>query len=105
MAGRIDSSGEIETILHDTIPQGAIEVGDKVLLIFRSRDEPDYPINVQIHSPSGAKILERVLRELPTGMPQSAPPIDFVPMAKGTYTITVREVRGTQRGHATLQVG
>jgi hypothetical protein len=105
MAGRIDSSGEIETLLHDTIPQGTIEVGDKLLIVFRARDEPEYPIAIQIHSPSGARILERVLRELPTGMPQSAPPIDFVPMAKGDYTIEVREVRGPQRGLATLKVG
>jgi hypothetical protein len=38
-------------------------------------------------------------------MPQSAPPIDFVPMAKGDYVIDVREVRGTQRGRATLKIG
>jgi hypothetical protein len=105
MGGRIDSSGEIETIFHDTIPQRPIEVGDRLLLVFRARDEPEYPINVQIHSPSGSKILERVLRELPTGMPQSAPPIDFVPSAKGDYIVDIREVRGTQRGHAVLKVG
>jgi hypothetical protein len=41
MVGRIDSSGEIETILHDSIPQGKIEIGDRVLLVFRARDEPE----------------------------------------------------------------
>jgi hypothetical protein len=105
MARLIDSSGEIETQFHDTIPQRPIEVGDKLLIVFRPRDEPEYPISVQIHSPSGSKIVERLLRELPTNMPQSAPAIDFVVSAKGTYTIDVREVRGKQRGQATIKVG
>lgn len=106
MAGRIDSSGEIETLLHDSIgPHRAINVGDKVLLVFRALDEPEYPVGVTIHAPSGQKILERVLRELPTNTAQSAPPVEFVPSAKGNYAIVVRELRGTQRGEATLKVG
>ena len=106
MAGRIDSSGEIETQLHDSIgPHGKIDVGDRVLLVFSARDEPDYPVAVVIQSPSGQKILDRVLRELPTGGPQSATPIEFVPAARGSYSIEIREVRGTQRGTAVLKVG
>ena len=105
MARLIESSGEIETLFHDTIPQRPIELGDRLLIVFRARDEPDYPINVLVHSPGGAKIVERVLRDLPTNMPQSAPPIDFIVSAMGTYTIDVRELRGKQRGHATIKVG
>lgn len=106
MAGRIDSSGEIETLLHNSGGQsGHIEVGDRVALVFRSRDEPDASVGVTITSPSGQKILDRVVRELPTGQPQSAPPIEFVPATKGSYVIEVRETRGKQRGTATLKVG
>ena len=36
---------------------------------------------------------------------QSAPPVEFVPAAKGIYQIEVRELLGKQRGTATLQVG
>ncbi len=104
MAGRIDSSGEIETLLHDSMAQ-AIDVGDRVALVFRPRDEPESSVSVIIISPSGQKILDRVVRELPTGRPQSAPPIEFIPAAKGAYTIEVREIRGKQRGAATLKVG
>ncbi len=106
MAGRIDSSGEIETLLHDSIgPHGAIGVGDRVALVFRPRDEPESSVGVTITSPSGQKILDRVLRELPTGRPQSAAPVEFVPAAPGNYVIEVRETRGKQRGSATLKVG
>ena len=104
MAGRIDSSGEIETLLHDSMGQ-TIGVGDRVAFVFRSRDEPDSAVSVIVTSPSGQKIVDRVVRELPTGRPQSAPPVEFIPAVSGTYTIDVREVRGKQRGTATLKVG
>jgi hypothetical protein len=105
MSARIDSTGEIETLFHDTILQRAAEVGDRLAIVFRTQSEPEGSVSVNIFSPSGAKILERVLRDLPTGMPQSAPPVEFVPSARGNYTVEVREVRGSQRGHATITVG
>lgn len=103
MSVRIDSTGEIETLFHDTILRSA-EVGDRLLIVFRTQTDPEGSVSVTIHSPSGSKIVERVLRELPTGLPQSAAPVEFVPSAKGDYTVEVREVRGPQRGHATIKV-
>jgi hypothetical protein len=44
------------------------------------------------------------LRELPTGKPQSAPPVEFIPSQKGEYQVEVKELRGKQRGQATLTV-
>ncbi|MFO0619649.1 MAG: hypothetical protein U0414_44105 [Polyangiaceae bacterium] len=105
MSARIDSSGEIETLFHDSILQRNAEVGDRLAIVFRTQSDVDGSFSVNIFSPSGAKILERVLRDLPTGMPQSAPPVEFVPSSKGDYTVEVRVVRGTQRGHATIKVG
>lgn len=98
----IDSSGEIETMLHGDFN---LVVGDRVALVFHAIDDPLPPIEVVIQSPAGQKILERVLRELPTGLPQSAPPVEFVPSAKGIYQIQVKELRGKQRGNATLRIG
>jgi hypothetical protein len=105
MSARIDSSGEIETLFHDATTQRNLEVGDRLAIVFRARDEPEGSVSINIFSPSGSKILERVLRDLPTGMPQSAPPVEFVPSTRGDYTIEIREVRGSQRGHATIRVG
>ena len=101
MAGRIDSHGDIEITLHG---DGTVGVGERILLVFRPIDDPEPPIGVVIQSPQGQKIVDRVLRELPTGRPQSAPPVEFVPSVRGTYTIEVKELRGKQRGNATLKV-
>ena len=102
MAGRIDSHGEIETMVYGDAAAG---VGDRVYLVFRAIDDPEPPIGVTIQSPNGQKILDRVLRELPTGLPQSAPPVEFVPASKGIYHIEVKELQGKQRGTAALRVG
>jgi len=103
MARNIESQGEIETLLHGDGQY--ITVGDKVAIVFHAIDDPDPPIEVVINSPAGQRILQRVLQELPTGLPQSAPPVVFVPLAKGEYQIEVRELRGKQRGTATLRIG
>lgn len=80
-------------------------IGDRVALVFHAIDDPVPPIEVVIQSPAGLKIVQRVLGELPTGLPQSAPPVEFVPSSKGLYQIQVKELRGKQRGTATLLVG
>jgi len=103
MPRRIDSHGDIETMLL----RGDVNlsIGDKIALVFHAIDDPVPPIEVVIQSPAGTTIVERVLRELPTGLPQSAPPVEFVPAANGVYQIEVKELRGKQRGTATLRVG
>ena len=102
MPARIEAHGEIETVIQG---DGSARIGDRVLLVFRAIDDPEPPIGIIIQSPSGQKILEKVLRELPTGLPQSAPPVEFVPAANGLYHIEVKELRGKQRGTAVLRVG
>jgi len=45
-----------------------------------------------------------VLRELPTGMPQSAPPITFTVSGAGDYKIEIKQLYGKQKGDAVLRV-
>ena len=45
--------------------------------VFRVLDDSEPPYTVRIKAPDGMIILERVLRDLPTGRPQSAPPVQF----------------------------
>lgn len=104
MPSRIDSHGEIDTFFYGDQRQMAVGVGDRFQLVFRAIDSPTPPIGIVIQSPNGQKIVDRVLRELPTGQPQSAPPVEFIPSQKGNYQIEVKELRGKQRGTATLSV-
>lgn len=101
MARTVDHTGDIETI-SQTDP---VTAGDTVKLVFRSDDEPSPPFTVRVKSPSGKVIVERVLRELPTGKPQSAPPISFTVSASGDYKIEIVQLYGKTRGDAVLHVG
>lgn len=78
--------------------------GETVRLVFRSDDDAAPPFTVKIKAPSGKIIVERVLRELPTGKPQSAPPISFTASSPGDYKIEVTQLYGKQRGDAVLHV-
>ena len=100
MAQSVESSGDIETVCK----ADPIRVGDSVGLVFRAYDEATPPFTVRIKSPSGQTIVERVLRELPTGKPQSAPPVEFTASAPGNYAIEIWQLYGKQRGKATLHV-
>jgi hypothetical protein len=95
-----DNVGEIETI-SKTDPA---RVGDLVRLVFRTDDDADPPFTVKIKSPTGKVIIERVLRDLPTGKPQSAPPVEFTVSAVGPYKIEISQLHGKQRGTAVLNV-
>jgi hypothetical protein len=96
----IEYSGDIETFsLADEV-----KVGDRVLLVFRADESADPPFNIRIREPDGRVILERVLRELPTGKPQSAPPVQFNTTAEGEYKIEIWQLYGKDRGEATLRV-
>ena len=101
MARTIESSGDIETICK-TDP---LKVGDTAELVFRADDEATPPFNLRIKSPSGKTIIERVLRDLPTGMPQSAPPVSFTVSMAGEYKIDIKQLYGKQKGDAVLRVG
>ena len=96
----VDNLGDIETICQ-TDP---IRLGESVSIVFRADDEATPPFNLRIRAPSGKIIIERVLRDLPTGKPQSAPPVTFMAAAAGAYKIEIKQLYGKQRGEATLHV-
>ena len=100
MPATVENSGDIETF-SQTSP---VTVGDTVKLVFRAYDEATPPFNIKIRAPSGKIIIERVLRELPTGKPQSAPPIEFSASAAGDYKIEIKQLYGKQKGEAVLHV-
>ncbi len=82
----------------------AVTVGDRLSLVFTPGDGANAPYSLKIFSPSGANILDTILRDLPTGLPQSPPPIEFVVSAKGVYQVVISELRGRQRGVAKVRV-
>jgi hypothetical protein len=113
MSGPIESSGDIEIFCHTggstrrgSVPFfDAIEVGDRLSLVFIPNDGSNPPYALKIFSPSGGILLDTLVRDLPTGGPQSPPPVEFVVSSKGTYRVEIREVRGRQRGEAKVRVG
>jgi hypothetical protein len=100
VARTIDSGGDIETICK-TDPAKA---GEEVKLVFRAEEDIDPPFTLKIKSPAGKIIVERVIRDLPTGKPQSAPPVAFTPSASGEYRIEIKQIQGKLRGEAVLHV-
>jgi hypothetical protein len=112
MPAKIESSGEIEIVCF---PAGGVtrsyvpvfdnvSVGDRLSLIFAANDDASGPFTLKITSPSGATIVDSIVRDLPTSTPQSPPPIEFVVSAKGPYKVEIREVRGRQRGEARVSI-
>jgi hypothetical protein len=100
VARTIESSGDIETICK-TDPAKA---GEEIKLIFRAEEDADPPFTLKIKSPSGKVIVERVIRDLPTGKPQSAPPVTFTASAGGEYRVEIKQLNGKQKGDAVLRV-
>jgi len=96
----VDNTGDIETVCQ-TAPT---MVGDPIRLIFRAYEEATPPFNIKIRAPSGKVIIERVLRDLPTAQPQSAPAIEFIASAPGEYKIEIKQLYGKQKGDAVLHV-
>jgi hypothetical protein len=94
----IESSGNIETIASAS----TFKVGEGVSLVFRTLDESEPPFTVRIKAPDGKVILERVLRDLPTGKPQSAPPVQFKLDLEGEYRVEIWQLYGKGRGQALL---
>jgi hypothetical protein len=96
----IEISGTIETICGVS----SLTVGDTVKLVFRALDDSEPPYTCKVTSPAGKVIVERVLRDLPTGKPQSAPPVTFVVAQSGPYKVDVWQLYGKSKGQATLHV-
>lgn len=112
MSALIELSGEIEIFCY---PSGAgtrasvpffdsVTIGDRLSLVFTAGDGTSAPYALKIFSPAGTNILDSILRDLPTGTPQSPPPVEFVVSAKGVYRVEIREMRGRQRGEAKVRV-
>jgi len=113
MPSHIESSGDIEVFcypagsaaLRTSVPYfDSVSVGDRMSLVFGSSGDTNPPYALKIVSPSGKTIMETILRDMPTGMPQSPPPVDFVVSVKGIYKIEIRELKGSQSGEAKLKV-
>jgi len=100
MAATIETHGEIEIICQTLAELSANKVAK---LVFRSWEGADPPYQIKVYSPSGNLILERVVRELPTGEPQSPPPISFLVQA-GKYSITIQQITGSVGGQASIDV-
>jgi hypothetical protein len=96
----IDSSGNIETICRAS----TFKVGDQISLVFRVLDDSEPPYTVRIKAPDGEIIVERVLRDVPTGRPQSAPPVSFVAGVEGEYKVEIWQLYGKSRGQALMTV-
>lgn len=99
MPSNIESHGDIE-IVCDTNDLGPNKMAR---LVFRAWDDAQPPFQIRVKSPRGATIVERVIRTLPTGEPQSPPPVAFS-VQKGTYEISIRELKGKASGNAVLTV-
>ncbi len=113
MSALFELSGEIEIFCYPTgvgtltsIPFfDAVTIGDRLSLVFTPPDSSKPPYSLKVFSPSGANILESIVRDLPTGTPQSPPPIEFVVSAKGVYRVEIREQRGRTHGTVKVRVG
>lgn len=103
MAQVTESSGEIEIISLSPRMQ-AFSIGDKVQLVFKPIDQPNPPYQLKVWSPAGKPIVDTIVRDLPTGEPQSAPPFEFLPTATGIYRIRIGEMRGRAYGEGKLKI-
>jgi hypothetical protein len=100
MSATIESHGDIEIICQSL---NELAPNKMARLVFRTYADASPPWQVRVRSPSGQTILERVMRELPTGEPQSPPPITFS-VQKGVYEIIVGQLKGSAEGRATIKV-
>ncbi len=113
MAGPVETSGSIETFAQRAdgyVARGSaysfdeISVGDRVALCFAAGDDAEAPFSLRIRGPNGALILDRILRELPTGLPQSEPPVTFVVSSAGAYQVEIHAKGQRTWGKATMRV-
>lgn len=100
MPATIECHGEIEIVCQAI---GDVAPNKQAKLVFRTWEDAGPPFQISIKSPTGNIIVERVMRILPTGEPQSPPPVTFT-VIKGKYEIAINELRGTAEGHAVLDV-
>ncbi|RLB66012.1 MAG: hypothetical protein DRI90_00505 [Deltaproteobacteria bacterium] len=95
----LETQGEIEVICETT----NLAPNRNAKLVFRTWGDAQPPYQIRVRAPSGKVIVERVIRQLPTVDPQSAPPVSFS-VQKGEYEISVTQLRGGAEGLATLTI-
>ncbi|HZO12442.1 MAG TPA: hypothetical protein VFB62_04265 [Polyangiaceae bacterium] len=100
MAATIQSSGDIESICQSA----DVSAGSTAKIVFRTWDDASPPFTVKVKGPDGKTILDRVIRDLPTGKFQSAPPVSFSVESAGQYRIEIKELYGSKLGEATLTI-
>lgn len=100
MASTIESTGDIETICQTD----DLSPGKTARLVFRAWDDASPPFTIKVKGPGGKAVLERVIRDLPTGRPQSAPPVTFSVASSGEYRISISELYGNAEGEAILRI-
>jgi hypothetical protein len=113
MSGPIETSGDIEIFCHPTRSSNRgsvpffekIPTGERLSLCFVPSETSIPPYALKIFSPSGANILDTLVRDAPTGTPQSPPPVEFVVATPGVYRIEIKSLTGRQRGEAKIRVG
>lgn len=101
MPAKVQYSGGIESICQEA---GSLAPGMTARLIFRMWDDVSPPVTIKVKAPDGKVILDRVIRELPTGSPQSGAPVTFLVPMPGTYQVHVKELYGQVEGTAELTV-
>jgi hypothetical protein len=101
VSARIEYSGGIECICQES---SALAPGLTAKLIFRVWDDVTPPVTIKVKAPDGKIILDRVIRELPTGSPQSGAPVTFLVPTAGVYHVHVKELYGQVEGSAKLTV-
>jgi len=96
----IESTGDIESICQDD----ALAPGTTAQIVFKAWEDAPPPFTVKVRDPGGKLVLDRVIRELPTGKPQSPPPVQFPVDQSGAYRIRIKQLYGKVEGQATLTV-
>lgn len=100
MAATIRAKGDIESLLKE----GSLSRGGTAQVVFRTWDDASPPFMVKVRAPDGKTIVDRVIRELPTGQFQSVPPLQFLVASTGTYSLRISELYGKMEGEAELVV-
>ena len=99
MGATIESTGAIEIRCNTS----GLVANRNAELTFNTWGDPTPPYKLRVTSPTGATIVDRVIRSLPTGEPQAEPPVTFSVLS-GEYKIVIQELRGKAQGTATLRV-
>ncbi len=100
MPTTIESTGDIESICQTD----DLAAGETARIVFRAWDDVTPPFTIKVRGPNGKMVLERVIRDLPTGKPQSPPPVMFSVAQAGEYQIEIKELYGKACGEAKLLV-